>query len=283
MKDKICVVTGASGGIGLETAKALARQGAHVIITARSDEKGRAARAAISAAAPNAKVEYLVADFASLDAVRGLAETLRRTTPHIDVLINNAGLIEPKRVLSADGLEMTFAVNHLAPFLLTNLLLDKLKEAPPISGGGRVVTVASTAHYGARIHFNDPGLAHGYRFMKAYGQSKLANILFTRELALRLAGSAVTANCLHPGVVATGIAHRHWLTKVGWKFLTPFMMSAADGAKTSVYLATAPEVAHISGEYFSHCRIANSSAAAKDMAAARRLWDMSEKMVGLKD
>jgi NAD(P)-dependent dehydrogenase (short-subunit alcohol dehydrogenase family) len=277
MADKICLITGATGGIGLETAKALARQGAHVIITARSEAKGRTAQALIQSAAPGAAVDLRIADFAALAAVRGLAEAVNADYPHLDVLINNAGLIEPKRRLSEDGIEMTFAVNHLAPFLLTNLLLDKLKQAPQ----GRVITVASTAHHGARIHFNDLGLARGYRFMKAYAQSKLANILFTRELARRLEGSKVTANCLHPGVIATGIAHRHWLTNFGWKLLSPFMLNAEQGAQTSIYLATSPEVTQISGEYFAKCRIADTSAAAKNMTDAARLWTVSEKMVGL--
>jgi NAD(P)-dependent dehydrogenase (short-subunit alcohol dehydrogenase family) len=272
----ICIVTGASSGIGLQTCIGLARQGRHVVMVARDATRTEAARRAVWQAVPEAKVDVLLADFASLAAVRTLAATILQHYDRIDVLVNNAGLFSMKRTVTVDGYETTFAVNHLAPFLLTNLLLDRMKA----SGNARIVNVASIAHRRAYLEFDDLQSTRDYRWLKAYSRSKLANILFTRELARRLQGNAVTANCLHPGIVATNIG-RSGFVRIAMKLGRPFLISPERGAQTSVYLATSPDVEGVSGEYFDKCQVADTSAEAKDMQAAVRLWEISAKMVGL--
>jgi NAD(P)-dependent dehydrogenase (short-subunit alcohol dehydrogenase family) len=272
------MVTGANAGIGRETTLALARQGATVVMVCRSKSKGEAAQAELQAASQNPHIDLILADFASLAAVRQAAATFQERYNRLDVLVNNAGLYLGERLVSADGYEMTFAVNHLAPFLLTNLLLDTLRASAP----ARVVTVSSGAHFGGRIRFNDLNATRGYQGFRVYADSKLANILFTTELARRLEGSGVTANCLHPGAVASNFA----LDTGGFfgqifKLARPFMLTSEQGARTSIYLASSPEVANVSGVYFDKCKPAHTSTQANDAAAARRLWEVSAQMVGL--
>jgi retinol dehydrogenase-14 len=270
-----CIVTGASSGIGKETAIALARSGAHVAIVCRTRESGERAVTEIRQRGLNPAVSLFVADLASLQAIRGLAAELDAALPRVDVLVNNAGLTLRERVLTPEGLETTFAVNHLAYFLLTRLLEPKLEASAP----SRVVNVASNAHRWGTIRFDDLMGAKAYDGFKAYAQSKLANVVFTYELARRLQGTGVTANCLHPGFVATGFANAgpttiHFLWRLGRRLLR----SPAKGAATSIYLALSPEVAGVSGRYFVGRRASRSSKASYDEAVAGRLWRMSEEL-----
>lgn len=274
------LVTGATDGIGLATAKTLASDGHRVLMHGRNATKGQAAVEAVRAAAANCEVRFVQADFAALSEIRSLAEELR-ALPRLDVLINNAGCINYSRSVTTDGFETTFAVNHLAPFLLTRLLLTKLRASAP----ARIVTVASAAHRGQRIDFDDLMSTHDYRMLRTYGRSKLANILFTRTLAKRLAGSNVTANALHPGMVATHLGHDNWLARtVGRAFMAVAGVSTTQGAATSVYLATSADVDGLSGGYYAKCRPAPPAAAsdALDDATAERLWSVSEELVGLR-
>ena len=279
MQGKTVVVTGANYGIGKAAATELARRGAHVVMTARDRARGEAARDDVRRASGNAQVDLLLGDFAVLDQVRALAAELARL-PGIDVLINNAGLMLSVRSETRDGFETTFQVNHLAPFLLTTLLLPKLTAKP----GVRIVTVASDAHTrGGALDFDDLQSKRSYAPFAVYGRSKLANILFTRELARRLAGTGTTANSLHPGVVATGFAgdgDASGLFAMLLKLARPFMLTPEKGAATMVYLATAPEVATVSGRYFARCREKTPARYAQDDATARRLWDESVRMTG---
>jgi NAD(P)-dependent dehydrogenase (short-subunit alcohol dehydrogenase family) len=274
------LITGANTGIGKWTAIGLAQRGAAVAIHSRNPEKGRAAQEEIRRHSGAADVDLLLADFSSLAEVRRLAAEVLERYPRLDVLVNNAGLISGRRAESADGYELTFAVNHLAPFLLTNLLLDRIVASAP----ARIVTVSSRAHLRAAIDFDDLDVSHGYQAMDAYGRSKLANVLFTRELARRLEGTGVTANCLHPGVVRSDFGSSGDLggmMGVGWAVMQPFLLSPKQGADTSIHLASSPDVAAISGEYFDRRRVARTSTRARDVAAAERLWRISAERVGL--
>jgi NAD(P)-dependent dehydrogenase (short-subunit alcohol dehydrogenase family) len=271
------VVTGATSGIGRATAEALAAMGATVVVHGRNPAAVDATVRAIGAGTGNAAVSGVVADFASLGAVRRMAAELAARHPRIDVLVNNAGGTTAARETTADGFEWQLAVNHLAPFLLTSLLLEPLKG----SAAGRIVNVSSEAHRRATLDFDDLQLRRGkYNGLRAYSQSKLANILFTLELSRRLEGTSATANSLHPGVVATNIFGGAGVVGkligfVGrWLFLPP-----AEGAATSVYLASRPEVAGVSGRYFATCRATAPAPAATDAAAAARLWEISERLV----
>ena len=276
MKDTVCVVTGATSGIGRAAATALAKLGATVVMVGRDRGRTEAAAAqiaAVSASPPRAEI----ADLASLEQVRGLAGRLAGLE-RIDVLINNAGLVLGERRLTPDGLEHVFALNHLAPFLLTNLLLPTLTASAP----ARVITVTSDAHSAARLDLSDPNLEHGWDSWRSYANSKLANILFTRELARRLDGTGVTANCAHPGVVRTGFGRESRpLLKLGITIARPFMLSPERGADTIVYLASSPDVAGQTGGYYVKRQRREPSAAARDDTAARELWELSEKMTGL--
>ena len=272
---KRAVVTGATGGIGLAAARQLAHMGAELTIVGRSSE--RAERAARSIGRP---VDVLLADFASQESVRQLGEDILQRYPRVDVLVNNAGAIYASRQLSPDGIEMTWAVNHLAPFLLTNLLLERLKESAP----ARVVTTASGAHYGAQIPFDDLPAQRAYKGMgyTRYGETKLANILFTRELARRLEGSGVTANCFHPGFVGTGFGRNNGLVmRIGMTIGQLFARRPDKGAETLVWLADSAEVEGVSGAYFMDKRERRPSHAARDQDAARRLWSVSQQQVAL--
>jgi NAD(P)-dependent dehydrogenase (short-subunit alcohol dehydrogenase family) len=277
MAGPTAVVTGASSGIGLHVALGLARAGMRVVMAGRDGARTEAARRFVVARSPGAPVELALADFAALAEVRRLAGEILAAHDRIDVLVNNAGLFSPNHRVSADGFELTFAVNHLAPFLLTNLLLDRLRASAP----ARIVTVASEAHRGQRI---DPStLAHppNRSATRAYGRSKLCNILFTRELARRLAGSDVVAACLHPGVVATGIGQRGGIFELGWRLMKPFMLSPEKGAETALFLATVPDPAPFHGGYLIRKALAQPDPAARDGALARRLWEESARLVGL--
>jgi len=275
----VCLVTGATTGIGLATAEGLARSGAHVILGARTAAKGEAARERIAKATGSEQLEVAVADLSVQAEVRRLAEEVARAHPRLDVLVNNAGLIAHRRDVTADGIETTWAVNHLAPFLLTNLLRDLLVASAP----ARVVTVASDAHGRAHLDMDDLEFTRRrYAPMTVYGHSKLANILFTVELARRLEGTGVTANCLHPGVVASEFGTRSGgLFSLGWRVIKPFVLSPERGADTSIYLATSPEVAGVTGRYFYRRRPVEPSRQSTDAGLARRLWDESERMTGL--
>ena len=276
MKGTVCVVTGATSGIGKAAATSLARLGATVVMVGR--DRGRTEAAAAQIAAVGASPPGVeIADLASLDQVRGLAGRLAGLE-RIDVLINNAGLVLGERRITPDGLEHVFALNHLAPFLLTSLLLPKLTASAP----ARVVTVTSDAHSAARLDLRDPNLEDGWDSWRSYANSKLANILFTRELARRLDGTGVTANCAHPGVVRTGFGRESRpLLKLGIAIARPFMLSPERGADTIVYLASSPDVAGQTGGYYVKRQRREPSAAARDDTAARELWDLSEKMTGL--
>ena len=280
MDGRTVVITGANSGVGKATATALARAGARTVITARSEPRGAEALADIRRASGSDQVDLVVFDLADLSSVgRGAAELLDRYE-RIDVLVNNAGLVLSERTETNDGFEATFATNHLGPFHLTSLLTDRLIASAP----SRVVNVASTAHRSARrgLDFDDLQSTRHYRGMQAYARSKLANILFTTELARRLAGTGVTANSLHPGTVATGFARdddASGFLAFGVKVIKPFVLTPEKGARTSVYLASSPEVADVTGGYFTKCRARTPSPAARDEAAAGLLWSISEELV----
>lgn len=278
MNGKTVVVTGATGGIGRATAHGLAMMGAHLIVTGRdpgrTDETAKEIRAA-----GGGKVDAFVADLSSQTQIRSLANELLTAFPRIDVLINNAGGYWNTRHTTADGLERTFALNHLAPFLLTNLLLRRLQ----LSGPARVVTVSSNAQAMGRINFNDLQGEHSYSGARAYNQSKLANLLFTYELDRRLHGTGVTANALHPGLVSTGFGAEDpgRAQRLLVPLLRPFMLTTAQGAATSVHIASAPDLAQVSGRFFAKRKPRRSSTASYDQATAAKLWNVSAEMTGL--
>lgn len=275
MSGEVCVVTGATSGIGKATAAALARLGTQVVLVGRDRGRGEAAAAELAAAGASPRLE--IADLASMEQVRALAARLG-TLGRIDVLVNNAGLMAGQPRVTADGFDEVFAVNHLAPFLLTSLLLSKLTADPP----ARVITVTSAAHTAARLDLDDLQLEHGWESWRAYANSKLANILFTREFARRLRGTAVTANCAHPGMVRTRFGREARLPmRAGVMLARPFMLSPQRGADTIIYLATSPEVAGQTGGYYVKRQRREPSQAARDDATARRLWQLSEEMTGL--
>lgn len=279
MDGKTAIITGGTSGIGLVTARALARRGMRVLLVGRDPARAQAVVEAIQRQTGNGQIEPLLADLASQAEVRRLAAEVLERAPRLDVLINNAGALFLQRQTTVDGLERTFAVNHLAPFLLTNLLGARLKASAP----ARVITTASAAHNGASIPFDDLQTEKArYRGLTAYSQSKLANLLFTYELARRLAGSGVTANAVHPGFVASGFARNNGMaTRVGMTLLRPLMISPERGAQTLIYLAAAPEVAGVTGQYFIKRAPAQSSRQSYDEAAARRLWELSARLTGL--
>jgi NAD(P)-dependent dehydrogenase (short-subunit alcohol dehydrogenase family) len=276
---KTIVITGASDGIGLEAASQLALQGHHLVMVGRTPAKLGAAAARVRAESPDVPVETYLCDFASLADVRGLAHELGTAYPRIDVLVNNAGTVFDRRTVTEDGIEATFQVNHLAGFLLTELLLDRLRAAAP----SRIVTTSSIGHHAGTMDFDDLGFERGYRTLRAYSRSKLANVLYTRHLAARLDGDGVTATCLHPGTVATNIWSRApWFARpvlaIGKKL---FMVSAATGGDRLAHLATSPEVEGESGGYYQQDRLKEPSDLARDDALAERLVAESRRLVGL--
>jgi retinol dehydrogenase-14 len=279
MEGKLVVVTGATAGIGKEAARGLAGMGARVVLVGRNPEKSHAVAEEIRATA-TASVDVALADFASLRSVRQLAETLADRYPRIDVLLSNAGVFRVRRAVTGDGFEETFAVNHLAPYLLTNLLVARLKESAP----SRVVVVASAAHYGQTLDFDDLQSERSYKAMRTYGRSKLANVMFTYALARQLGGSGVTVNCLHPGFVATSLGSGNRIP------VKPFMalfrltgraISVKQGADTPIYLASSAEVEGVHGKYFDVRREKMSSPQSYNTDEQDRLWDVSAKLAGL--
>lgn len=282
MIGRVCLVTGATNGIGKETAFGLASLGATVVMHGRDRERTAAAVEEIRERSGNPSVEPLLADFASLRQVRDAAAEFLASGRPLHVLVNNAGVVRTAREVTEDGFERTFAVNHLAPFLLTNLLLDRLKESAP----ARIVTVASAAYRRAKLDFEDLQNEGKYRAMAVYSQSKLANMLFTYELARRLEGSGVTATCLHPGVVRSGFGsgnHGFYGRMLGVlpKLMGPLMLTSAKGARTSIYAAASPDLDAVTGAYLDKCAVVKSSEASLDEETARRLWEVSTQLVGL--
>ena len=277
MGGKVALVTGGTSGIGKATAMAMAAMGADVVVVGR--DRGRGERAAEEIRAQTgARVDLALADLSSQAEVRNLAEEFRRRYDSLDVLVNNAGLVQSTRTETVDGLESTFAINHLAPFLLTNLLLDMLKQNAP----SRVVTVSSEAERWGNIDFDDLQSKKSYRGFPVYGMTKLANIMFTYELAERLEGTGVTATCMHPGAVNTrfGTNNRGPMT-ILFRLFKPFMRTPDQGADTVIWLASSPEVEGLSGRYYSDRKPLEPKKIANDPAARRRLWEESERLTGL--
>lgn len=279
VRGKTILITGATSGIGLEASVDLARRGAKLVMVGRDPKRTDAARADVEARSGSKDVTTMLCDFESQAAIRALAKDFLSRHDRLDVLVNNAGLVNKERRLTADGIEATFAVNHLGYFLLTNLLLDRLVESAP----ARVVTVASVGHRRGTMDFEDLGYERGYFIMKAYARSKLGNVLFSNELARRLEGKGVTSNSLHPGGVATNI----WSGAPGWAkpilavIVKPFLITPEKGAQTILQLATSPELDGVTGTYFEKLRAVDPAPLALDEALAKRLWDVSEKLVGL--
>ena len=275
---KIILVTGATSGIGYITARELARQGAQVVLVGRDPLRTDSAVDSIRSETGSPQVSSLLADLASQAEIRRLAGQFSQQYPRLDVLVNNAGGFFLRRRLSPDGLEMTFALNHLAYFLLTLLLLPALEAA----GEARIVNVASDAHESGKINFDDLQSEHRYFSWAAYGQSKLANILFTYELARRLGDRKVTANVLHPGFVATNLARNNGiLAKAAMGLMRFFALSPEEGAQTSIYLASSPEVQGVTGKYFVRCQARPSAPASYDLETASRLWQVSRELTGI--
>jgi NAD(P)-dependent dehydrogenase (short-subunit alcohol dehydrogenase family) len=277
MQGKICMVTGANSGIGKATAMGLAEMGATVVMVSRDLARGKAAQSEIKAKSGNDAVDLLLADLSSQQSIRQLAEDFKQRYSQLHVLINNAGMSSLRRRETVDGLEVTFAVNHLAPFLLTNVLLDVIKASAP----SRIINVSSDAHEAGYIKMDD--LQSEKKYMRAYGQSKLALVLFTYELARRLQGTGVTANCLHPGFVATNFGQNGTgpLGRGVIKFLSRFGMSPEEGAKTSIFLATSPEVEGVTGKYFVKSIPKRSAPITYDETLQRQLWEESARLVKL--
>jgi NAD(P)-dependent dehydrogenase (short-subunit alcohol dehydrogenase family) len=277
MQGKTVLITGANQGIGKAAAIVLAGKGARVVMVARNADKGRAALAEVVAASRGVEPELIVADLSSQEQVRRAASELKARHDRLDVLVNNAGVFVPERHTTVDGLEESFALNHLGYFLLTRELLDLLKQ----SARARIVNVSSEAHRGATMQWDDlQYCTHRYRGFRAYGQSKLANVLFTYELARRLGGTRVTANALHPGVIGSGFGQTYGgAMSVLVKIARPFMLTPEEGARTTVYLASSPEVEGVTGSYFSKCKAVSSNAVSYDEASQRKLWALSEQLV----
>jgi NAD(P)-dependent dehydrogenase (short-subunit alcohol dehydrogenase family) len=272
------LLTGATSGIGLAAARELARRGATLLIVARDRSRGEAVLAELKTLAHGAPPRLFLADLSSQTSVRELALQIQESASHLHVLIHNAGVLCLKRQLTAEGLEMTFAVNHLAPFLLTRLLSDPLSAGAP----ARVVTVASEAHRIGRIEFDDLQGEHRYRGFHTYAQSKLANLLFTYELSRRFSGRGVTANCLHPGMVNTGLwRESRGLLRLTMKAIAPFCLSPEEGSKGILLLAASEELEKVSGKYFKRTREAPSSSASYDESMARHLWEASSSLTKL--
>jgi NAD(P)-dependent dehydrogenase (short-subunit alcohol dehydrogenase family) len=276
-KNSIVVITGANSGIGKATSIELARTGASVIMACRSKERGEEALNDVKALSGNNSVELMLCDLGSLESIRDFCSDFKQKYKQLNVLINNAGVILPGYHQTAEGFELHFGVNHLGHFLLTNELLDILLASAP----ARVINVTSGAHKSGKIYFEDINLKKKYNFWRAYSQSKLANILFTYELAERLKGTGVTANCFHPGAVATrmGVNRDTGFGTLITRLLKPFFQTAEQGAKTAIYLAASDDIEGVTGRYFYKKRPVQSSKSSYDRASAIKLWDLSEKLV----
>jgi NAD(P)-dependent dehydrogenase (short-subunit alcohol dehydrogenase family) len=279
MKGKTVLVTGATSGIGEATAARLASMGARVVLVSRTAKRGEKARVRILRAHPDAALDLLVADLSTTAAVRALADQFKSKYTRLDVLVNNAGLITSRRRVTPDGIEMQLAVNHLAYFLLTGLLLDVLRASAP----SRIVNVASSSQSSGVIDFDDLQMERHYRGWQAYANTKLMNVVFTYELARRLEGTGVTANCLHPGVIHTGLMRNFsFVLHLLWLLLRRFFKQPDDGAETPVYLASSPEVEGVSGKYFRYCRPFGTVQTSYDPAIQRRLWEESERLASFR-
>lgn len=281
MRGRVCLVTGATNGIGYETALGLARLGARVAIVGRDADKAGRCAERVRVAVPGAIVDAHTADLSAQDAIRQLAGVLRAAYPRLDVLVNNAGAIFDRRTLTVDGIERTWALDHLGYVLLTLELLESLKASAAAGGKPRIVNVASAAHYRGHIDFDDIEGARRYGAMRAYAQAKLGNVLFTYALARRLRDSGVAVNCLHPGVINTGFARNTGgLFGTAWSLMRPFLTSPDKGAQTSLHVASAPEFDGVTGRYFSHARPKTSSAESRDEAVQERVWALSLAQIG---
>ena len=279
MNGKVVLITGGTSGIGKAAAKALAGMGAEVVVTGRNRQKGEGALQEIRSESGNNRVSLLLADLAAQAEVRRLAKEFRASHDRLDVLVNNAGLYKTRRTETPDGIEMTLAVNYLAPFLLTNLLLDLLKKSAP----SRVINVSSEAERWGKIDLDDLQSERRYRGFPVYGKSKLANIMFTYELAERLRGTGVTANCMHPGSVNTNMGkNERGVGILLFRAFKPFMRSPKKGADTLIYLAASPDVQGRTGEYFIDREVATSSKEAYDGTLREQLWEVSEELTNLK-
>jgi NAD(P)-dependent dehydrogenase (short-subunit alcohol dehydrogenase family) len=279
---KNCLVTGANSGIGLVIARELARMGGSVVMLCRNQAKGEAAKKEIEGyaktAAATSSVELMIADLASLQSVRDFAKSYKeKHDGKLSILVNNAGLILGKRTETPDGLETTFVVDYLSHFLLTNLLLDALKSSAP----SRIVNVTSDAHYSGHIDFDDLQEKRKYSAMKSYCQAKLAQVLFTHELAKRLEGTGVTVNCVHPGAVRTHWGDDAGLLGIGVKLARPFMITPEKGAETPIYVATSPELESVTGKFFAKKQERKSSEESYDENISKHLWEVSSNLVGL--
>ena len=275
LKDKVCLITGATSGIGKETALALAKEGATIVFTARNPEKGEKVKQELVEATGNENIETMYCNLASLESVRDFVDSFKNKYKNLHVLINNAGIWETKRKESDDGIELNFAVNHLAPFLMTNLLLDMIKSSSP----ARIINLSSDAHKPAKLNFNDIEGKKSWSSFGSYAQSKLCNILFTKKLSQILAGTGVTVNCVHPGLVSTTLFDK--MNSILRAVFSLFMISSKRGAQTSIFLATSDDVKDISGEYFSKKKIVTPSKAAQNMENAEKLWEISKRYTGL--
>lgn len=275
IQNKICLITGATSGIGKETALALAQKGAHIVFTSRNEEKGKRIQEELIQKSQNESIEMMSCELASFQSIRNFAKTFQSKYSELHILINNAGVWGNKFETTQDGIEQTFAVNHLAPFLLTNLLLDTIKKSQP----ARIINVSSSLHYQGRINFDNLEMKRGFRAMQAYNNSKLMNVLFTKELARRLEGEQITVNCLMPGVVATNLFNQfNPLLRIGTMLMA---VTPKKGAETTIYLATSDEVENITGGYYDKKKRIRSSSSSYDEEAACKLWEMSAEYVKL--
>ena len=276
LRGKTAIVTGANSGMGFATAKALADAGAHVIMLCRDERRGKDALLKLKED-PHRSLDLILCDLGDYSSIRAFTEEVKRKYRHIDILVNNAGFISLDRQETKEGVERQFGINHLGHFLLTLSLLCRMGE------GSRIVVVASGAHKTGRIHFNDINLHRGFNVIKAYSQSKLANVLFTKELARRLKKRGITVNCCHPGAVATnmGVDRKTGFGRTITRMLKPFFLTPEEGAKTAIFLASDGSVGNITGEYFYKCKVARSSRRSRNPYLARKLFLLSMKMTGI--
>lgn len=276
LQNKTAIVTGANSGMGMATVRALSDMGAKVIMLCRSEKRGTEALEKLSSE-KHRDLELILCDLGNYASIRAFANLVRKGYGHIDILVNNAGFISLDRQVTEEGIERQFGINHIGHFLLTMSLLDLIGE------GGRIVNVASGAHKTGKIHFDDINLTKGFNVIKAYSQSKLANVLFTRELARRVKDRGITVNCCHPGAVATniGIDRDTGFGKTVTRLLKPFFQTPEQGARTAIFLASDDSVSDVTGEYFYKCKIAKSSKRSKDMELAKKLFEFSEELVGI--